>query len=180
MLKRTNWKLRALTVAVLAAVGLTACTPTPTSVGAGGAPSASASTVAGPQLDFQATTLDGAAFEAATLKGRPVALWFWAPWCAICRLKAPTITAVAKEYAGKVEIIGVAGRGTVEEMKGFVADTGTGELTHITDTSGAIWQQYGIVTQPAFAFISQDGSTETFVGAIGTEELRGYLDGTTS
>lgn len=164
-------------MAVLATVGLTACTPAPAGnpAGAGAAPVATA-TASGPQLDFGATTLDGAGFDAASLKGRPVALWFWAPWCQICRLKGPTIATVAKEYAGKVDIVGVASLGTVEEMKGFVADTGTGELTHLTDTSNTIWQRYGIVTQPAFAFIGPDGSTQTFVGAMSTEDLRSNLD----
>lgn len=169
--------MRALTVAVLATVGLTACAPAPAGnpPGAAVAPVGSSS-ASGPQLDFKATTLDGSSFDAASLKGRPVVLWFWAPWCQICRLKGPTIASVAKDYAGKVDVIGVASLGTVEEMKGFVADTGTGELTHLTDTSNTVWQRYGIVTQPAFAFISPDGSTETFVGAMGTEDLRRNLD----
>lgn len=170
--------MRAVTLAVLAAVGLTACSPAPAAppVGGGAAPASATSPGPGSLLDFQATTLDGASFDAATLKGRPVALWFWAPWCTICRLKGPTIASIAKEYSGKVEIIGVAGLGTVEEMAGFVDDTDTGELSHLTDTSGAIWQSYGIVTQPAFAFIGPDGSTRTVVGAMSTEDLRRSLD----
>lgn len=31
-------------------------------------------------LAFSATTLDGGTFEGATLAGRDVVLWFWAPW----------------------------------------------------------------------------------------------------
>lgn len=31
-------------------------------------------------LDFTGTTIDGAPFDAATLAGTPVILWFWTPF----------------------------------------------------------------------------------------------------
>jgi len=33
-----------------------------------------------PTLRFQGTSLDGSTLNGADLAGRPVALWFWAPW----------------------------------------------------------------------------------------------------
>lgn len=38
-----------------------------------------ATTVAGP-LQFAGATVDGGRFDAATLAGTPVVLWFWAPF----------------------------------------------------------------------------------------------------
>jgi thioredoxin 1 len=47
---------------------------------------------------------DGA-FEAAVLKSTlPVLVDFWAPWCAPCRMVAPTLDRIAQEYAGRLVV----------------------------------------------------------------------------
>jgi thioredoxin 1 len=44
-------------------------------------------------------------FDAEVLKaGTPVLVDFWAEWCMPCRMLAPTIDAVADEFAGKVKV----------------------------------------------------------------------------
>ena len=46
-----------------------------------------------------------AAFEKAVIQSElPVIVDFWAPWCAPCRMVAPTLDKLAKELAGKVII----------------------------------------------------------------------------
>jgi hypothetical protein len=86
------------------------------------------------------------------------------------------VAAVAAEYEGRVTFLGMPGRGAVEEMKEFVADTGTGRLTHLVDGDGALWQRFDVVAQPAFAFVGVDGQARTFAGSLDPDSLRQAAD----
>ncbi len=81
------------------------------------------------------------------------------------------MAAVAAQYAGEVNFLGVAGRGDVSSMQQFLADTGVGNLTHVNDEGGDIWTEFGVPTQPAFAFIDDDGSVQLVIGRQGQESL---------
>lgn len=131
---------------------------------------ASSSASAGPPA-FSAQTLSGAEIDSASFKGKPTVLWFWAPWCTVCRAEGPDVAEVAEEFKGQVELIGVAGRGEVPAMKGFVDDTGTGGFTHAVDADGSIWADYGVAAQPAFAFIDSDGKVSVTVGSLTRDDL---------
>jgi thiol-disulfide isomerase/thioredoxin len=143
-----------------------------TDTGASGAETAddSSGTQAAP-LDFTATQLGGEPLDAGELRGTDTVLWFWAPWCTSCRAEAPDVVEAAGEFAGTVEVIGVPGRGGTDEMQGFVSETGTESLRHVVDSDGAIWRDFGIIGQPAFAFVNDDGTAEVFVGGLGMEQL---------
>lgn len=117
-------------------------------------------------LDFRAPTVDGGTFAGASLSGEPVVLWFWAPWCVICRAEAPHVAELAKRYSGEVTFVGVAGRGERPAMRDFVAETGVGSFTHAIDGSGAIWSSFGVTSQPAFAFVQSGGKVEVIVGTL--------------
>lgn len=158
-------------------VVLAACLLTVSGCSSASSPDASeASAAPAANLAFGGPTLDGDTLDAATLAGTPVVLWFWAPWCTVCRVEAPDVAKVAAEYDGRVRFLGVPGRGEAEAMRQFVADTGTGDIAHVVDDDGSRWQRFGVVAQPAFAFIGADGSVETFGGGLGQDELRKAAD----
>ncbi|MEX2627522.1 MAG: thioredoxin domain-containing protein [Ilumatobacteraceae bacterium] len=116
-------------------------------------------------------TLAGDTFDAAVLDGEATVLWFWAPWCTICRTEGPHVDAIAEAYGDAVRIVGVPGRDAVGPMEQFVADTGTGALTHVIDPDGRLWSEFGVFGQPAFAFIDADGEMEVVVGSLGARGL---------
>lgn len=137
---------------------------------------AAPSTQAPAALQFGGTTLDGAAFSGATLAGKPVVLWFWAPWCTICRGEAPDIAKLSAEYSGRVQFVGIPGLGSVEEMKGFVSDTGTGDFSHVSDLDGSLWARFGVPAQPSFVFVTRQGDAQRFIGGMNADDLRSVLD----
>ena len=160
-------------VVLFAVMGVASCSG---STGLGGTSSGVAATTgqSSPFAHIGAIpgTVEGAAFDPDSLTGKPVVLWFWAPWCTVCRAEAPTVMKVAAEFAGKVEFVGVAGQGTKVAMADFIRQTDTGDLTHLADTGGTVWRAYGVAVQPTFAFITRDGRADIRVGSLDEQTLR--------
>lgn len=152
-------KLKVLLVAVLAAGALAAggcgeaAAPQPAAAVAAGVPAA---------LAFTGKTLDGTAFDAASLAGRPAILWFWAPWCATCAAESMSITNLRTTYgADRLAILGIAGMGGNAEMRQFVADLEVGEVTHLDDQPGTLWKKFGITQQSTYVILDRTGHVDT-------------------
>ncbi|MGW0214901.1 redoxin family protein [Micromonospora chokoriensis] len=118
-------------------------------------------------LRFTGTTLTGAAFDAAQLAGRPVVLWFWAPWCATCASQAWTVAEIAPKYRDTVPIVGVAGLGEQRAMKDFVTEFELAGTTQVDDRKGALWKRFKVTEQSIFVIIDRTGAVVH----------RGFLDG---
>ena len=90
------------------------------------------------------------AFEQSVLQSPlPVIVDFWAPWCGPCRMVAPTLEKLAKEYAGKLVVAKVN-----------------------TDENPEWMMKYGIQGIPTMLFVANGKIVHRQVGALPERMLR--------
>jgi thioredoxin 1 len=83
-------------------------------------------------------------FEAEVLKSdKPVLVDFWAVWCGPCKMIAPTVEEIAKEYDGKLKV---------------------GKLD--VDSNPQTAMKYGIRSIPTLLIIKDGQVVEQMVGAV--------------
>jgi thioredoxin 1 len=99
-------------------------------------------------------TLTDATFD-ENVKGSdvPVLVDFWAEWCGPCRMMAPTIDAVASEYAGKAKV---------------------GKMN--VDDNGQTAMRYNIRGIPTLLLFKGGKVVDQRVGAVGKDEVQKMLD----
>ncbi len=78
---------------------------------------------------------------------------FWAVWCGPCRMVAPTIEELAKEYAGKVKV---------------------GKLN--TDENSDIASKYKIMGIPTIMFFKNGQKVDQIVGAVPKQQIKAKID----
>lgn len=92
-------------------------------------------------------------FEKEVLQSdQPVLVDFWAAWCGPCRMIAPTVEALAKDYAGKAKV-----------AKMNVDDN------QLTPT------QYGIRGIPTLLLFKNGRVQEQIVGAVGRDAIENII-----
>ena len=127
----------------------------------------------------------------ASLKGRPVLLFFWAHWCGDCKGDEPLISRLRSEYArqglvviGPTQRYGYAARGEeaspADELKYIdeVRRQFYGDLIDMpAPISGQNFKNYGASTTPTLVFIDARGIVRLYhPGKMSMEELRAAMD----
>jgi thioredoxin 1 len=85
--------------------------------------------------------------------GQPVLVDYWAEWCGPCRMIAPLLDELDKDYAGKVQIVKV----------------------NVDDNPGSA-QRFGIRGIPTLKLFRGGQEVATQVGAVSKAQLKAFLD----
>jgi thioredoxin 1 len=93
-------------------------------------------------------------FESDVLNSdKPVLVDFWAPWCAPCRMLAPTVEAVAQNFQGTASVVKLN-----------------------VDDNPAVSQRYGIKGIPTLILFKNGKEEERVVGATSKEAISRMID----
>lgn len=78
---------------------------------------------------------------------------FWAVWCGPCRMIAPTVEELAKEYAGKVKVVKLN-----------------------TDENPDVASRYKIMGIPTIMFFKNGQKVDQIVGAVPKSHIKSKID----
>lgn len=120
-------------------------------------------------LDLEFRTLDGQKASLSSFIGRPLALNFWASWCAPCVKELPELDALAKRYAAQnLRVVVVSLNATAPEARDWLVKHNLNTVIPLMDSGGKELAKLGQTGLPTTLLIREDGSL--------SERLDGFRD----
>ncbi|MCY0902183.1 MAG: TlpA disulfide reductase family protein [Firmicutes bacterium] len=131
-----------------------------------------------PQFKAPLLAGDGKTVTPRQFLGKPLLINFWASWCPPCNQEETTLVKAARQYAGRVQFLGVnvTDKDSVEAAQRFDAVYKVGWPT-ARDMSGSISSMYRVLAIPTTFFVNPDGVVVARVeGPLGADQLAAELN----
>jgi thioredoxin 1 len=110
--------------------------------------------VAIPGAEMTIKHVSDATFEQDVLKAdAPVLVDYWAEWCGPCKMIAPILDEISRDYAGKLQVVKVN-----------------------VDDNQSVPAKYGIRGIPTLMLFRNGAVVDTKVGALSKSQLTLFLD----
>ena len=101
-----------------------------------------------------ATEINDSSFKSEVTDSQmPVLVDFWAPWCGPCRMVAPVLEELAKEYEGKVKVVKL----NIDENQGTATE-------------------YGVRSIPTLILFKDGKECEKMIGVQSKDNLKQMID----
>jgi cytochrome c biogenesis protein CcmG/thiol:disulfide interchange protein DsbE len=114
--------------------------------------------------------LGGNAVDLERLRGKVVAVNFWATWCPPCRQELPDLAAVWAEHRGRCfELLGVAEESARDDVARMAAAI---PYPVLVDERAEALQPWGVSGYPVTFLLDTEGKVRrVFTGGVGKREL---------
>ncbi len=101
-----------------------------------------------------ATEINDSSFKSEVTDSQmPVLVDFWAPWCGPCKMVAPVLEELAKEYEGKVKVVKL----NIDENQGTATE-------------------YGVRSIPTLILFKDGKECERMIGVQSKDNLKQMID----
>ncbi|HJT20678.1 MAG TPA: TlpA disulfide reductase family protein [Nitrospira sp.] len=119
-----------------------------------------AAAVGAPVPAFELVTITGESYSKESLKGRPVLLVFWAPWCQVCQRDLPLLSEFYRHgRPEQLDVVSIGFADTRTNVERFVKErSGTFVYPTAYDEDRWVAQEFKVNATPTYVLVDAQGT----------------------